>query len=71
MADEQPAEPESTAARVALWRALHLQADPPPHVLADEIGLELVAPADDWRGRPDMDVDFTRLFRAGIVAQQR
>jgi methyltransferase (TIGR00027 family) len=71
MADEQPAEPDSTAVRVALWRALHLQADPPPHVLADEIGLELVAPADDWRGRPDMDMDFTRLFRAGIVARAR
>ena len=71
MADEQPAEPDSTAVRVALWRALHLQADPPPHVLADEIGLELVAPADDWRGRPDMDVEFTRLFRAGIVARAR
>src|SRR5215470_7589613 len=36
--------PDSTAVRVALWRALHVQVDPPPHVLEDEIGLRLVAP---------------------------
>ena len=31
--------PESTAARVALWRALHVEVDAPPHVLEDTIGL--------------------------------
>jgi hypothetical protein len=35
--------PESTAARGALWRALHVEIDPPPHVLVDEIGLKLLA----------------------------
>jgi hypothetical protein len=35
--------PDSTAVRVALWRALHLLADPAPHVLPDEIGLRLAA----------------------------
>ncbi len=34
--------PDSTAARVALWRALHVEADAAPHVLEDEIGLELL-----------------------------
>jgi methyltransferase (TIGR00027 family) len=63
--------PESTAARVALWRALHVLVDSPPHVLEDEIGLRLVAPEDDWRRRPDMDPQFTRLFRASIVARAR
>ncbi len=29
---------DNTAIRVALWRALHLEADAPPHVLADEVG---------------------------------
>lgn len=29
MPDKQPARPESSAVRVALWRALHLQVDPP------------------------------------------
>jgi methyltransferase (TIGR00027 family) len=57
--------------RVALWRALHVQVDPPPHVLEDEIGLKLVAPEDGWRLRPDMDPDGTRLFRASIVARAR
>jgi len=46
--------PDGTAVRVALWRAMHVQVDPPPHVIDDEIGLSLAAP-DDWRRRPDMD----------------
>jgi len=32
--DEQATAPDSDAVRVALWRALHVQIDPPPHVLA-------------------------------------
>ncbi|HVW67384.1 MAG TPA: class I SAM-dependent methyltransferase [Steroidobacteraceae bacterium] len=70
MQDDLPA-PDSTAVRVALWRALHAQIDPPPHILEDEVGLRLVAPDADWRGRPDMDPDFTRPFRASIVARAR
>lgn len=71
MADEQAAAPDSTAVRVALWRAMHVQVDPPPHVLEDEIGLQLVAPDDGWRARPDMDPAGTRGFRAAIVARTR
>jgi methyltransferase (TIGR00027 family) len=67
----QAVAPESTAARVALWRALHVQIDPAPHVLDDEIGLKLVAPDLDWRRRGDMDPQFTRPFRASIVARAR
>jgi methyltransferase (TIGR00027 family) len=63
--------PDSTAVRVALWRALHAQVDAPPHILEDEVGLQLVAPAEDWRRRPDMDPQFTRPFRASIVARSR
>lgn len=65
------AAPDNTAVRVALWRALHVQFDPPPHVLQDEIGLHLAAPGEDWRRRPDMDPDFTRPFRASVVARSR
>ncbi len=71
MGDEQATEPESTAVRVALWRALHVEIDPPPHVLEDEIGLQVVAPDDGWRARPDMDPPGTRGFRASIVARAR
>lgn len=71
MGDEQAREPESTAVRVALWRALHVEIDPPPHVLEDEIGLQVVAPDDGWRARPDMDPPGTRGFRASIVARAR
>lgn len=71
MNDERKIAPDSTAARVALWRALHVQADPPPHVIEDEIGLRLLAPDPDWRSRGDMDLQFTLPFRASIVARAR
>jgi methyltransferase (TIGR00027 family) len=71
MPNDTTTAPEHTAVRVALWRALHVQLDPPPHVLEDEVGLRLVAPDDDWRRRPDMDPQFTRGFRASIVARAR
>jgi methyltransferase (TIGR00027 family) len=71
MAPEQTGAPDSTAVRVALWRAMHVQADPPPHVLEDEVGLQLAAPDDGWRQRPDMDVTGTSGFRAGVVARAR
>jgi methyltransferase (TIGR00027 family) len=64
------AEPDSTAVRVALWRALHLLVDERPHVLEDVIGLQLVSPADDWRARPDM-AEWTAPFRAGMVSRTR
>jgi methyltransferase (TIGR00027 family) len=57
--------------RVALWRALHVQVDAPPHVLTDEIGLRLAAPGEGWRDRGDMDPRFTSGFRASIVARAR
>jgi methyltransferase (TIGR00027 family) len=65
------AAPEKTAVRVALWRAMHVQVDPPPHVLEDEIGLRLAAPDEGWRRRPDMDPRGTRGHRASIVARAR
>ncbi|MDB5346439.1 MAG: hypothetical protein JWP89_4816 [Schlesneria sp.] len=71
MSSQQTSGPENTAVRVALWRAMHLQVDPPPHVLEDEIGLQLVAPDDDWRSRPDMDPEWTSSFRASILARAR
>jgi len=70
MADKQASEPDNTAVRTALWRALHVQADPPPHVFVDEVGLQLAAPDEDWRSRPDMG-PFTRPFRASILARAR
>jgi methyltransferase (TIGR00027 family) len=71
MPDKRAVALDNTAVRVALWRALHVQVDPPPHVLEDEIGLQLAAPDDDWRRRPDMDPQFTSRFRAAIVARAR
>jgi methyltransferase (TIGR00027 family) len=50
---------------------MHVQVDPPPHVLEDEIGLQLVAPDDGWRRRPDMDPHATSRFRASIVVRAR
>ncbi len=62
-------EPDNTAVRTALWRALHIQEDAKPHIFEDEIGLKLIAPSDDWHQRPDMK--FTKRLRASIVARAR
>jgi methyltransferase (TIGR00027 family) len=50
---------------------MHVQVDPPPHVLEDEIGLRLADPDDGWRSRPDMNPAGTSRFRAAIVARAR
>jgi methyltransferase (TIGR00027 family) len=71
MHDERTAVPDSTAVRVALWRAMHMQVDRPPHVLEDEIGLRLAGPDDGWRQRPDMDPRATSGYRASVVARAR
>jgi methyltransferase (TIGR00027 family) len=62
--------PDNTAIRTALWRALHVRVDAPPHVIEDELGLQLAAPEPGWEDRPDMS-PFTRPFRASIVARAR
>jgi methyltransferase (TIGR00027 family) len=74
VADEQVVPepgPDQTAVRTALWRAVHVQVDAAPHVLADEVGLKLANPDPGWRQRPDMDPVFTSGFRASIVARAR
>lgn len=56
---------------VALWRALHVQSDPPPPMLEDEVGLQRVATADHLRRRPDMEPRATGGFRTVHVARAR
>ena len=65
------AEPDSSAVRTALWRALHVRLDAPPHLIDDELGLALAAPEDGWRDRPDMHPVGTAPYRAAIVARTR
>nr|UXE44275.1 hypothetical protein Hi04_10k_c1556_00031 [uncultured bacterium] len=71
MAETLKLEPDSTAVRTALWRALHVEIDAPPHVLEDRVGLQLAAPEAGWQGRPDMHPQWTAPFRASIVARAR
>ena len=71
MHERQTPAPDSTAVRVALWRALHVELDAAPHVLQDEIGRELAAPEAGWRARGDMHPMGTRGYRAAIVARAR
>lgn len=63
--------PDPTAVRVALWRALHVELDSPPPIFEDQIGLRLAAPDKNWHERPDMNLQGTSGFRAGIVARAR
>lgn len=70
MADRHPVAPEHTAVRVALWRALHAEIDPEPHVLRDQIGAKLVA-EENWRSRQDMNPDFSKSMRASVVGRAR
>src|SRR6516162_1801849 len=65
--DHQALVPDSTAGRVALWRAMHVHVDPTPHVLEDEIGLQLAAPDDGWRSRPDLGSIAKLVMRSGRV----
>ncbi|MEM5447818.1 class I SAM-dependent methyltransferase [Paraburkholderia guartelaensis] len=71
MPASHPAAPDSTAIRVALWRALHVQVDDAPHVLEDETGMQIAAPESNWRERPDMHPEGTRGYRASIVGRAR
>ncbi|MBZ4322824.1 class I SAM-dependent methyltransferase [Streptomyces huiliensis] len=71
MADPQRTVPDHTAVRVALWRALHVQADAAPHVLDDELGLALADPGPEWRERGDMTMPGVEGVRASVVARAR
>jgi methyltransferase (TIGR00027 family) len=63
--------PDTTATRVALWRAMHVRVDAPPYVLDDEFGIRLADPPTGWQDRPDMDPEGTAGFRAWIVVRAR
>jgi methyltransferase (TIGR00027 family) len=69
--NQATAAPDNTAVRTALWRALHLEVDAPPHVIEDRIGLLLAAPGEEWRQRPDMNEYATPGVRASIVSRAR
>ena len=73
MCDEQnkKVEPDNTAVRTALWRAMHVEVDAKPYILEDEVGLKLIAPNAGWQQRPDMHPEFTKRLRASIVARAR
>ena len=62
-------QPDSSAVRVALWRAQHALLDAPPHVLDDQLGLLLADPGEGWEERPDVHPRRTARNRASIVAR--
>lgn len=71
MENKKIIEPDNTAVRTALWRAIHLQVDEKPYILEDVLGLKLIAPNEDWQNRPDMHPQFTKRLRASMVARSR
>ncbi|MFT3902095.1 MAG: class I SAM-dependent methyltransferase [Niabella sp.] len=62
-------QPDNTALRTALWRALHVLKDAKPHLIEDTIGLKLINPETNWQERPDMK--YTDRLRASIMARAR
>lgn len=62
-------QPDNTALRTALWRALLVLTDEKPYVIDDKIGYDLIKPETDWQERPDMK--YTKRLRASIVARAR
>lgn len=62
-------QPDNTALRTALWRALHLLTDDKPYIIEDKVGYDLIKPEKDWQERPDMK--YTKRLRASIVARAR
>jgi hypothetical protein len=46
-------QPDNTAIRTALLRALHVLIDATPYVIEDKIGYQLIKPERDWQERPD------------------
>lgn len=69
MEEKNIPQPDNTAVRTALWRALHVLTDAAPHIIEDVAGLQLIAPDDGWQERPDMK--YTKRLRASIVARAR
>ncbi len=68
--DKNKIAPEHTAVRVALWRALHVLIDPPPHVFNDTIGERIIGEGN-WRSRQDMSPDFSKSMRASVTGRAR
>lgn len=62
-------QPDNTALRTALWRALHILTDDKPYLIEDKVGYDLIKPEKDWQERPDMK--YTKRLRASIVARAR
>jgi methyltransferase (TIGR00027 family) len=62
-------QPDNTALRTALWRALHVLTDDKPYIIEDKIGFDLIKPEQGWQERPDMK--FTKSLRASILARAR
>lgn len=71
MQQNETPQPDNTAVRTALWRALHLQVDAAPHIIEDNLGLKLAAPDEGWQQRQDMHPEFTKRLRAAMVARAR
>lgn len=69
--DKKPPEPDSSAVRTALWRALHVEVNVDPHILEDIAGLTLIGPDTAWWERQDMHPEFTRRLLASMVARFR
>lgn len=76
--------PDPTAVLVAVWRAQHLRLDAPPHVLVDDVGIQLADTPDAleglgvphdadgaWRDLPVFAGAASRSYRGLMIARAR
>lgn len=71
MAESRVVGPDRSSIGSAALRAMHVQVDPPPHVLVDELGLRLAVPDGSLHVPPGMEPAVTARLRASIVARAR
>ena len=70
MPDSPTIAPDRSSFGSAALRAMHVQIDPPPHVLEDELGLQLI-PEAYRHVPPSMEPHVSGRLRASIVARTR
>ncbi len=71
MLDQPSLTPDRSSVGSALLRAMHVDSDPPPHILVDEVGLRLTGHERPVRLPPGMSEETAKRLRISIVLRAR